>query len=48
MCGSIKAIGRGLEICDVIPEEAFKADPYVGNMLVDMYVKFGLLTEARE
>lgn len=48
-CGSIKALGRGLEIhAEIARKGLFEREAMVGNALVDMYTKCGLLAKAEE
>ncbi|KAI5058720.1 hypothetical protein GOP47_0026890 [Adiantum capillus-veneris] len=47
-CGSIGAIERGRETHQDIPQSVMKEFSFVGNAVVDMYIKCGSLTEAQE
>ncbi|MCO5601299.1 hypothetical protein L7F22_055418 [Adiantum nelumboides] len=45
-CSRMKYIDRGQLICIEIVKEELEKDPYIGNILVDMYAKCGLTSEA--
>ncbi|KAH7352630.1 hypothetical protein KP509_19G054900 [Ceratopteris richardii] len=45
-CGRIKDIDTGTDIHDEIFKKGFDDDPFLGNVLVDMYIKCNLLVEA--
>ncbi|KAJ7530179.1 hypothetical protein O6H91_15G083400 [Diphasiastrum complanatum] len=46
-CGSMMALGLGKHIHFQLTEIALDVDVYIGSTLMDMYVKFGCLDEAR-
>lgn len=46
-CISTESLGKGQELHAEIAQEEFESDRSVGNTLMDMYVKSGLLEEAR-
>ena len=47
-CGKMDWVERGQELHAEIVEEEFNLDLFVGSSLVHMYVKFGMLDEARD
>lgn len=47
-CSSLGAINRGQELHVEILKKSFERDLSVGNTLVDMYAKYGLLAEAQK
>ncbi|KAH7373056.1 hypothetical protein KP509_17G035100 [Ceratopteris richardii] len=47
-CASIKDIPKGCEIHAEISRKGFSTSLFVGNTLIDMYVKFGMLENAHE
>lgn len=47
-CSRMKYISKGQVIFNEIVKEGLEKDPFVGNILVDMYAKCGLTTEAHE
>ncbi|KAI5057912.1 hypothetical protein GOP47_0027927 [Adiantum capillus-veneris] len=47
-CGSICAIIKGQEIHTEVTQKGFELELLVGNVLVDMYAKCGLLADAEE
>ena len=47
-CGHLKSIERGDDIYIEIVKKGFEGDELVGNTLVDMYAKCGLLERAQE
>lgn len=47
-CGLIGALDRGRELHAEIAKEAYEKDIFVGNTLVDMYARCGMLLEARD
>eukprot|EP00250_Pteridium_aquilinum_P018820 c24213_g3_i1 orf=2-1585(-) len=46
-CCSIGSVQKGFELHREIVQEGFENERSVGNTLIDMYAKFGLLAEAR-
>eukprot|EP00250_Pteridium_aquilinum_P017068 c23433_g9_i2 orf=217-2538(+) len=47
-CSSAGAISMGLNVHLEIAKTGYERDPYVGNTLLDMYARCGLLEEAKE
>ncbi|KAI5067830.1 hypothetical protein GOP47_0018358 [Adiantum capillus-veneris] len=47
-CGRIGALDKGQNIHSAIVRRGIEKESYIGNTLVDMYAKCGLLAEARE
>ncbi|KAI5067676.1 hypothetical protein GOP47_0018204 [Adiantum capillus-veneris] len=47
-CGDTGASDKGFDVHTEIILKSFESDPFVGNTLVDMYGKCGLLVEARK
>ncbi|KAI5082556.1 hypothetical protein GOP47_0002299 [Adiantum capillus-veneris] len=47
-CGQIGALDRGRELHSMIAIEGFERDTFVGNTLVDVYARCGMLLEARD
>ncbi|KAI5064645.1 hypothetical protein GOP47_0021315 [Adiantum capillus-veneris] len=45
-CSRLKYVDRGQSVFVEIVKEELEKDPYVGNILVDMYAKCGLTSEA--
>eukprot|EP01018_Ginkgo_biloba_P001571 Gb_40472 [translate_table: standard] len=47
-CANLAALEQGLEIHDEIIRSGFQSDVAVGNALVDMYAKCGIINKARD
>lgn len=47
-CGTLGAIDRGQELHSQIVKQEMESDPFLGNTLVYMYARCGLLADSRE
>ncbi|XP_059069395.1 pentatricopeptide repeat-containing protein At3g24000, mitochondrial-like [Cryptomeria japonica] len=47
-CAKMGALGQGMDIHQSIMERGFSSDIKVGNALIDMYAKCGIINKARE